>query len=103
MDAIVNEANNDEDIAYVFIRDEKGEPLTSLYASINYRLPRINAILLDSIVGQKFQDIIDRIKLREPVIEVSVPITMGLTGIGLKNIGTVTIGMTEHRMRGEIA
>ena len=37
------------------------------------------------------------------MIEDSVPITMGLTMLGVKNIGTVTIGMTEHRMRRDIA
>ena len=39
LDATVNEVNNSEDIAYSYISDYQGKPLTSLYASINYRLP----------------------------------------------------------------
>ena len=48
LDAAVNEANDSEDIAYCYISDDQGKPLTSLYASINYRLPAINAILLQT-------------------------------------------------------
>jgi PAS domain S-box-containing protein len=103
LDAIVNEANNTEDIAYVFIRNEGGTYLTSPYASINYRIPRIHDILLESSRGQKFQDIIQQINIREPVIEISAPITMGLPILGVKNIGTVTIGLTEYKMRRDIA
>ena len=47
LDAIVNEANKDADIAYTIIRDERGTPLTSKFASINYRLPWLNAIILE--------------------------------------------------------
>ena len=55
------------------------------------------------MAGQKFQDIIADIKAREPVLEDSVPITMGLTMLEAKNIGTVTIGMTDQRMRQHLA
>ncbi|HEY4799825.1 MAG TPA: hypothetical protein VII99_12165, partial [Bacteroidia bacterium] len=77
LDAIVNEANTDEDVDYVFIYDAQGKPLTSPYASINYRLPEINAVLLQSSGNQKSQDIIRRIKATEPIVEVLATITMG--------------------------
>ena len=103
LDAIVNEANTDEDVDYVFIYDAQGKPLTSPYASINFRLPEINAVLLQSSGNQKSQDIIKRIKATEPIVEVSAPITMGPNMIESKQIGTVIMGLNEHRMRREIS
>ena len=103
LDAIVNEANKDADIAYTIIRDERGALLTSKFASINYRLPWLNAIILELSREQDLQYIVDNIKMKEPIIEVSVPITAGPSMIGIKKIGTVTIGMAEYNMRQEIA
>jgi PAS domain S-box-containing protein len=99
LDTIVNDANKDKDIAYTIIRNEHGTPLTSQFASINYRLPRLNAIILELSRDHDLQDIVDNIKMQEPVIEVSTPITVGESMIGIKKIGTVTIGMAEYKMR----
>jgi PAS domain S-box-containing protein len=99
LDAIVNEANKDEDIAYTIIRDEQGTPLTSQFASINYRLHTINAIILELTRDHNLQAIVDNIKMKEPIIEVSAPITVGSSMVALKKIGTVTIGMAEYKMR----
>lgn len=46
LDAIVDDANRDENIVYAVIYDNKGVPLTAKYPSINYRLPAIKNILL---------------------------------------------------------
>jgi PAS domain S-box-containing protein len=97
LDAIVDDANKDENIAYTIIRDEQGAPLTTQYASINYRLPRLNAILSGLSRDSEFQDIIDAIKKKEPVIEVSIPVM-----IDIKTIGAVTIGMSRHEMHQQI-
>jgi two-component system cell cycle sensor histidine kinase/response regulator CckA len=97
LDAIVNDANKDENIAYTIIRDEQGAPLTSQYASINYRLPRLNAILSGLSRDNELQDIIDAIKKKEPVVEISVPVM-----IDIKTIGAVTIGMSKHEMHQQI-
>lgn len=97
LDAIVNDANKDENIAYTIIRDEQGATLTSQYASINYRLPRLNAILSGLSRDNEFQDIIDAIKKKEPVVEVSIPVM-----IDIKTIGAVTIGMSKHKMHQQI-
>ncbi len=99
LDAIVNNANNNEDIAYTIIRDERGKPLTSQFASINYRLPRLNAIMLEFSRDHNLQDIVNNIKMKESIIEVSVPITTGPSMVGIKKIGTVTIGMAKYKMR----
>jgi PAS domain S-box-containing protein len=98
LDAIVNNANHDEDIAYTIIRDEEGVPLTSRFASINYRLPRINILMLELARNHNLLDIVDNIKMREPVIEVSTLVTVGSSMVGLRKIGTVTIGMAQYRM-----
>ena len=102
LDAAVNEADDAEDIAYCYISDDQGKPLTSLYASINYRLPAINAILLQSAGKLQFADIISRIKRQEPTIEVSVPVKMGPSMIASRQLGTVIIGLTEGKMRRDI-
>ncbi len=99
LDAIVNNASKDEDIAYTIISDEQGSPLTSKFASINYRLPRLNAILLELSRDRNLQDIVDNIKMKEPIIEVSTPIMVGPSVMGMKNIGMVTIGMAQYNMR----
>jgi PAS domain S-box-containing protein len=98
LDAIVNDANKDENIAYTIICDEQGVPLTSQFASINYRLPRLNAILLELSMYRSLQDIIDKIKLKEPIIEVSIPIMVEPSIMGIKDIGMVTIGMAKYKM-----
>ncbi|HVO65846.1 MAG TPA: PAS domain S-box protein, partial [Syntrophales bacterium] len=97
LDAIVNDVNKDENIAYALIRDDRGTPLTSEYASINYRQSRLNAVLLKLPGDSELQNIIDAIKKNESIIEVSIPIE-----IGMKIIGTVTVGMSEHKVRQEI-
>ena len=68
LDAIVNDANKDENVAYCIIRDEQGVPLTTQYASINYRLPGLNAVLLRLSGDHGLEDIIDAVKKEEPVI-----------------------------------
>jgi PAS domain S-box-containing protein len=103
LDAAVNEADDSEDIAYCYISDAQGKPLTSLYASINYRLPAINAILLKSAGKLQFPDIISRIKRREPTVEVSVPVKMGPSMIDSRTVGKVIMGLTENKMRRDIA
>ncbi len=103
LDATVNEVNNSDDIAYSYISDDQGKPLTSLYASINYRLPAINAILLEHAGKRQFQDIFNKIKSQEPIVEVSAPIMMGPSMIVSRKLGTVIIGLTENKMRRDIA
>ncbi len=98
LDAIVNDANKDEDVVYTVIRDEKGDPLTSQYASINYRSPRLMAILSRLPRDSGLREIIEGIKQEETVIELTVPIM-----IEPRQIGNVTIGMSGYRVRQLIA
>jgi PAS domain S-box-containing protein len=97
LDAIVNDANHDENIAYSIIRDAQGAPLTTQYASINYRLPNIKAVLFGLSGDNELQDIIAAIKKKESVIEISTPVMAGL-----KTIGIVTIGMSKRQLHQEI-
>jgi PAS domain S-box-containing protein len=97
LDAIVDDANKDENIAYNVIYDEQGVPLTSRFASFNYRLPIVRAILLELSRDRKVPDIIEAIKKTKRIVEVSIPIT-----VGVKTIGTVTIGMSGFKMHQNI-
>ena len=39
LDVISKEVNNDPEVAYATIQDKEGQPLTSPFASVNYRVP----------------------------------------------------------------
>ena len=97
LDAIVNDANKDENIAYAIIYDDRGLPLTSQYASINYRQPRLHEVISRLSGDAELPDMISAIKKEEPVIEVSIPVE-----IGERRIGTVTVGMSEYKAGQEI-
>jgi PAS domain S-box-containing protein len=97
LDAIVNDATKDENIAYCVIRDAQGTPLTTQFASINYHVPRLNAVLSHLAGEHDLPDIINIIKKKEPIIEVSTPVM-----IDIKKIGMVTIGMSAHNVNQEI-
>jgi PAS domain S-box-containing protein len=97
LDAIVNDANKDEDVAFTVIRDRTGKILTSQYASINYRSSRVLAVLANLSRDAEFREIIGAIKRQEHVIEYSTPVM-----IEIDPIGTVTIGMTDYMIRRQI-
>jgi two-component system NtrC family sensor kinase len=99
LDELVNQANeaNREDIIYTTISNEKGEVLTSQFASINYRYPRLSSLHSGLPNDIELQEIITVMKKREPIIEFSVPIAMYV-----KTIGKVTLGISEYGVRREI-
>ncbi len=98
MDAIVNDANKYENVAYAIIRDAQGLALTTPLASINYRLPRLNALLSRLSRDHELPKIIEAIKENELVIEVSAPIMLHD-----KRIGEVTVGILGQEMNQQIA
>jgi len=97
LDAIVNDANRDEDVVYTVIHDAQGGLLTSQYASINIRSPRVQAILSGLSKDSELPEILAAIKREEAVRELTVPVA-----IDIKAIGSVTIGMTNYRIRQEV-
>ncbi|MGO9016232.1 MAG: response regulator [Dissulfurispiraceae bacterium] len=97
LDAIVSDANKDEDILYAVIRNADGNLVTSQFASINYRSPRLKAILRGLPKRSEIQDIINTIRKREPVKEVSVPILSGPY-----KVGEVTICLSQYAIRQQI-
>ncbi|MBI1921776.1 MAG: EAL domain-containing protein [Geobacter sp.] len=97
LDALVNEANRDEDIMYAVIHDAKGNIVTSQYASINYRSPRLKPILSGLPRESEIQDIVAAVRNKEAVAELSVPILSGAVPVG-----KVTIGMSENKLRRQI-
>src|SRR5271169_1147740 len=97
LDSIVSDASKDADILYSVIHDANGTLTTSQFASINYRSPRLKAILMGLPKESELQDIINAIRKRETVTEVSVPIFSGAY-----RIGEVTICLSQHSIRRQI-
>jgi PAS domain S-box-containing protein len=97
LDAIVSEANRDEDVVYTIIRDVDGAILTSQYASINFRSPRLRAVLARLPKDMELSDVIAGIAGEEPVKEISSPVF-----IDIKQIGMVTIGVSQQVIRQQV-
>lgn len=96
LDAIVNEATKD-DIVYTLILDEQDHILTSQYASINYRSPRFTAILSGLPRDIELPEIVEAIKKKESISEISVPVMFDVM-----HIGKITIGISDYRIRQQI-
>ena len=96
LDTIVNEANK-EDIVYTLILDGQDHILTSQYASINYRSPRLTAILSGLPRDIELPEIVEAIKKKESISEISIPIMYDI-----KPIGKITIGISDYRIRQQI-
>ena len=97
LDAIVNDANKDEDVVYTYIRDASGRLLTSQYASVNFRSPLIQSVLQAQPREAELEDILAAFGRELTVKELTIPIL-----IDLRTIGTVTIGMSGDRIRREV-
>ena len=97
LDSIVSEANKDEDILFTVIHDAQGRLVTSQYASINYRSPRVKAILVELPKEAGVNEFMAAIKDKETNTELSVPIRAGTYVIG-----KVTICLSQYNIHQEI-
>ena len=97
LDAIVSDANNDEDILFAVIHNTAGKLVTSQFASINYRSPRLKSILKNQPKESELQDLINAIRKQDSVSEVSAPIVSGDY-----QIGEVTLCLSQRGIRREI-
>jgi len=97
LDSIVSDASKDEDILYAVIDDANGSLTTSQFASINYRSPRLKAILKGLPKESELQDIIYAIRKRGAATEVSMPIFSGPY-----KIGEVTICLSQYAIHRQI-
>ncbi len=97
LDTIVNDANKDEDIVYTIIQDTEGNLLTSKYASINYRSPRMASVLATLPGTLDVKEIIAGVRNQEAIMEISMPVF-----IDVKSVGKVTIGLSTHQIRQEV-
>ncbi len=98
LDAIVNDANKDEDIVYTVIHDANGRLLTTVYASINFRSSKVKAALAGMPKDADLPQIIPAIKRKVTVKQLTVPIL-----VDVRTIGAVTIGMSGERIREQVA
>jgi signal transduction histidine kinase len=97
LDVLVNEANKDEDILYAVISDAGQNPVTSQYASVNYRSQRVKPILSGLAKDRELQDIVTAIRNDGKLTEVALPVVTGEDVIG-----KVTVGLSEARVHAEI-
>ncbi len=97
LDAIVNDANKDEDVLYTIIRDAGGTLVTSQYASINFRSPLVQDVLKRQPRDAELQALLAALGEQLPVKELSIPIT-----VDVRTVGTVTLGMSRDRIRHEV-
>ncbi len=97
LDSIVSQANKDEDIMYIAIYDAQGNLVTSQYASINYRSPRLKVIVAGLPKKSEAEDIIAAIRNKEAITELSIPILTGAY-----TIGKVTICLSQYNIQQQI-
>jgi len=97
LDNIVKEINKDEDILYCLIEDAHGNFMTSQYASLNYKSPRLKNIRFGSQKGTELPDMIRVIKRETNMTELSLPIRTGTDAIG-----KVLISLSEDNISKQI-
>jgi PAS domain S-box-containing protein len=93
LDSIVNEVKYDEEILYAVIFNENGEAVTSQFASINYKSPRIIALRGRL---QKISDLpimLDFILENEASEEISLPVV-----VSDETVGVVVVCISKHNM-----
>ncbi len=98
LDAIVHDAIKDDDVVYAVISDSEGKILTSLYASIDFSLPRLKAALAKLSRESDLPDYIAAIKKAESIQEITAPII-----VDVKTMGAVTVGLSKHSVRQLVA
>ncbi len=96
LDSIAHDAHK-EDIAYTLVYDIQGNLLTSQYASLNYRSPIINNILATLPREIDLPEIINHLKRKRHILEISSPVVVDIT-----HVGNVVVGMSEHVIRRQI-
>ncbi len=97
LENVLVELITDEEIAYTTIMDNQGKILTSQFESINYNWPELKEILPKLAQNSELPDILEAIKKYGMVRELSVPIMLGVD-----QLGKVTIGVSEARIREQI-
>ncbi|MCK9419028.1 MAG: ATP-binding protein [Nitrospirae bacterium] len=97
LNTVYTELNTDEEIIYTIIRNNEGKILTTQFESINYKWPGLKDVLQGLSKDCELPDILAAIKHQVGVKEVSVPIMLGVD-----TLGTVTIGLSEHKIHKQI-
>ena len=97
LDSIVNELNKDEEVVYTAVKDGNGNLLSSRFASLNHEVPGLKAFLARLPKDNELPDILAAIKKAGLAVEFSLPIMLDTEAIG-----TVTMGMSEHKIRQQI-
>ena len=97
LDSIVNDANEDDDVAYAIIRDPQSNLLTSQFSSFNYHSAEVRAGIAAMPKESSFEDMIRTVRKCATVIEISVPVM-----VDIETVGAVTIGMSRGAVTKEL-
>ncbi len=98
LDAIVSEINKEQDVVYAVIKDMNDAALTSPMLSVNRSLPGVVSAVQTLPAEASLKDTVAMLKDKMAVNEFTIPISMGE-----RQIGTVTMGMSEARIRAATA
>ncbi len=98
LDDMVNDINQEKDVAYSCILDSGGKILTSRLASINARISQVKTLVEGLPKELELPEVIASIKKSLEVQEIAVPIK-----IDNETLGMVMIGLAEYEIRKEIA
>ena len=99
LDEIVSEVLNDEEIVYATIITPEGNLLTSLFSSLNYRLPEVESVTAGLPEDADLPATIAAVKKEGFIVELSVPVS---TVDGDAAIGSVLVGMSKKKIDRQI-
>ena len=97
LDSTVSEINKDDDILFTFISNAKGVVVTSLFASINYQSPTLKAVLASLPKSMELADVINVLRQKESLLELTIPISSGDY-----TIGKVTLCLSQSNINRQI-
>ncbi len=98
LDAIVSEVDKERDVVYAVIKDTNDAALTSPILSVNRSLPAVESALKTFPKDLSLKETIAALKGQLALSEFTLPISMGE-----RKIGSVTMGLSEDRIRAETA
>ena len=97
LDSMVSELTKDEDILLAFISNAEESIVTSLFASINYQSAKVKSVLASLPKTKELVDVINALRQKESILELSIPILSGDY-----TIGKVTLCLSQENIRRQI-
>jgi methyl-accepting chemotaxis protein len=97
LDELVNEANKDSEVAYAVISGKDKMPVTSIFASTNFKIGWVKEAASSLSKDSELNAILTALRKSGFVHELNVPIVLDQ-----EELGFVSIGMSEHIIRRQL-